>query len=110
MLIMAGKLGTIVAVPAVSTTTVQMIYVATQGNEYSYKIYLQFNEYCTFWRELDLQLLSSNLVPKTFPRGWLSTTACKRIKALKRAINKSKGYGKMRESAHRPRLISNTRP
>ena len=67
-----------------------MIYVATQGNEYSYKIYLQFNEYCIFWRELDLQLLSSNLVPKTFPRGWLSTTACKRIKALKRAINKSK--------------------
>ena len=105
MLIMAGKLGTIVAVPVVST--VQMICVATQGNEYSYIIYLQFNEYCIFWRELDLQLLSSNLVPKTFPRGWLSTTARKRIKALKRAINKSKV---METFAHRPRLISNTRP
>ena len=90
MLIMAGKLGTIVAVPNVSTTTVQIIYVATQGNEYSYKIYLQFNEHCLFWRELDLQLLFSNLIPRTFPRGWLSTTARKRIKALKRAINKSK--------------------
>ena len=67
-----------------------MIYVATQGSEFSCKIYLQFNEHCIFWRKLDLQLLFSNLVPRTFPRGWLSTTARKRIKALKRAVNKSK--------------------
>ena len=57
-----------------------MIYVVTQGNEFSYKIYLQFNEYRIFWRELDLQLLFSNLVPRTFPRSWLSTTAHKRMK------------------------------
>ena len=87
---MEGKLETIVAVPTVSTTTVQMTYVATQGSEFSYKICLQFNVHCIFRRELDLQLLLSNLVPRTFPRGWLSTTAGKRIKALKRAINKSK--------------------
>ena len=71
-----------------------MIYVATQGSEFSYKIYLQFNEYCIFWRELDLQLLFSNLVPRTFPRAWLSTTARKRIKALKRVINKSEAMEK----------------
>ena len=104
---MAGKLGTIVAVPTVSTTTVQIIYVATQGSEFSCNIYLQFNEHCIFWRELDLQLLFSNLILMTFPRGWLPTTARKRIKALKRAINKSKV---MEKFAHRPRLISNTRP
>ena len=91
---MTGKLGAIVAVPTVSTTTVQMIYVATPGSEFSCKIYLQFNEHCIFWRELDLELLFSNLVARTFPRGWLLTTARKRIKALKRAINKSEAMEK----------------
>ena len=94
MLIMAGKLGAILAVPSLSTTTVQMIYVATQGNEFSYKIYLQFNDHRIFWHKLDLQLLFSNLVPRSFPQGWLSTTARKRIKALKQAINKSEAMEK----------------
>lgn len=80
---MAEKSGTIVAVPIVATKTVHIIHEAIQESE---NIYIFFY-FTFFWCELDVQLLFSNLVPKTFPKGSLLTIAHKRMKALKRAIN-----------------------
>ena len=88
MLAMAEKLGTIVAVPIVATKTVHIIYEAIQGSENIYIILSAiYRVLHFFWRELDVQLLFSNLVLRTFPKGSLLTIAHKCMKALKRTIN-----------------------
>lgn len=79
---MAEKLGTIVAVP-MATKTVHIKYKAIQGSEHIYIILSAIYRAL----HLDVQLLFSNLFPRTFPKGWLLTTARKRMKALKRVIN-----------------------
>ena len=78
---MAEKLGTIVAVPIVATKTVHIIHEAIHN------LICNLSSIAFFWRDPDVQLLFSNFVPRTFPKGSLLTIAHKRMKALKRAIN-----------------------
>lgn len=85
---MAEKSGTIVAVPIVATQNcTHYTRSDSRKRKYLHNLICNLSSIAFFWRKLDVQLLFSNLVPKTFPKGSLLTIAHKRMKALKRAIN-----------------------